>query len=118
MLFPDFRKERHSVSHLVCHLVFVTKYRRKVFDDAAIDWLQGHFRKVCEGLGCDLIACDGEVDHVHVMLEYPPKLAVSVGRAWAWKSGNAQSVSAVTPEGVWEGSPADFASAFGKENFE
>jgi hypothetical protein len=47
-----------------------------------------------------------------------PKLAVSVGRAWAWKSGNAKSVSAVTPKGVWEGSPAEFASVFGKENFE
>jgi GDP-D-mannose 3',5'-epimerase len=32
-------------------LVCVTKYRRAVFDDAAILWLQGHCKKVCEG--CD-----------------------------------------------------------------
>jgi len=75
--FPDFRKERHSVSKLVCHLVFVTRYRRKVFDDAAIEWLQGHFAKVCVSLECALLACDGEADHVHLMVEYPPKQAVS-----------------------------------------
>jgi putative transposase len=77
VLFPDFRKERHSVSKLVCHLVFVTKYRRKVFDDSAIEWLQGHFAKVCETLDCQLLACDGESDHVHLLVEYPPKHAIS-----------------------------------------
>jgi putative transposase len=78
VLFPDYRKERHSVSKLVCHLVFVTKYRRKIFDDTAIKWLQGHFAKVCTTLGCQLLACDGERDHIHLMVEYPPKLSISV----------------------------------------
>jgi len=63
---------------LVCNLVFVTKYRRKILDDAALLWLQRHNRKVCETMGCQLIACDGEADHIHIMLEYPPKLSISV----------------------------------------
>jgi transposase len=45
-------------------LVCVTKYRRRIFDSAALNWLAGHFRKVCETVDCRLIASDGEADHV------------------------------------------------------
>ena len=74
----DFRRERHSVSRLTVHLVCVTKYRRKVFDAGALEWLQGHFAKVCETMGCALLACDGEADHLHAIIEYPPKVSISV----------------------------------------
>ena len=73
----DFRRERHSVSRLTVHLVCLTKYRRKVFDAGALEWLQGHFAKVCETMGCNLLACDGEADHLHAVIEYPPRLSIS-----------------------------------------
>ena len=73
----DFRRERHSVSRLTVHLVCVTKYRRKVFDEAALGWLRDHFAKVCDTMRCELLACDGEADHLHAIVEYPPKLSVS-----------------------------------------
>ena len=73
----DFRRGRHSLSRLTVHLVCVTKYRREVFDAAALEWLQGHFAKVCETMGCDLLACDGEADHLHAIIEYPPKVSIS-----------------------------------------
>jgi len=34
-------------------------------------------RKVCETVDCRLIASDGEADHVHMLVEYPPKVSVS-----------------------------------------
>jgi putative transposase len=74
----DFRRERYSVSRLTVHLVCVTKYRRKVFDAKALEWLQGHFAKVCGAMGCDLLACDGEADHLYAIVEYPPKVSISV----------------------------------------
>lgn len=74
----EYRRGRHSVSRLVCHLVFVAKYRRRVFDAAALEWLQRHFAKVCDTMECALLACDGEADHVHLLVEYPPKHSVSV----------------------------------------
>ena len=72
-----FRRERNSVSRLVIHLVCVTKYRRKVFDGLALGWLQAHCAKVCSLMGARLIALDGEADHAHLLIEYPPKLSVS-----------------------------------------
>ena len=59
------------------HLVFVTKYRRKVFDAAAIARLREIFAKICADFGARLVEMDGERDHVHLMVKYPPKVAVS-----------------------------------------
>src|SRR3954447_3958659 len=73
----DFRRDRQSASRLTAHLVCVTKYRRTVFDAAALAWLQDHFAKVCETMGCVLLGCHGEADHLHAIIEYPPKVAVS-----------------------------------------
>ncbi|WP_341744680.1 IS200/IS605 family transposase [Azonexus hydrophilus] len=59
------------------HLVFVAKYRRKVFDGDAIQRLRTIFGKVCADFEAQLIEMDGEDDHVRLLVEYPPKLAVS-----------------------------------------
>jgi putative transposase len=73
----DFRRERHSVSRLAVHLVCVARHRREVFDAEALEWLQSHVAKVCDTMGCDLLACDGEADHLHAIVEYPPKVSIS-----------------------------------------
>jgi putative transposase len=74
----DFRRERHSVSKLTVHLVCVTKYRRRILDAAALEWLKGHFTSVAGKMSCELLAADGEADHVHLLVEYPPRLSISV----------------------------------------
>jgi len=59
------------------HLVFVTKYRRNVFTAAILDDLRGVFASVCADFGAELVEFDGEDDHVHLLVNYPPKVAVS-----------------------------------------
>ena len=59
------------------HLVFVTKYRRHVFDADAIQRLRLHFASVCKDFEAQLVEMDGEDDHVHLLVNYPPKVAVS-----------------------------------------
>ena len=73
----DIRRGRSCVSALHVHLVFVAKYRRKVFDGPAIEALREIFGKVCADFGAELRACDGEDDHVHLLVQYPPKVSVS-----------------------------------------
>lgn len=73
----DIRRGRHCVFAMHVHLVFVAKYRRKVFDAAAIDSLRAIFAKVCTDFEAVLVEMDGESDHVHLLVEYPPKVAVS-----------------------------------------
>ena len=59
------------------HLVFVTKYRRHVFDADAMEYLRGHFARVCEKAGATVAEMNGEDDHVHLLVEYPPNVQLS-----------------------------------------
>lgn len=59
------------------HLVFVTKYRRKVFTQEVMRELKLVFGNVCKDFDAQLIEFDGEKDHVHLLVNYPPKVAVS-----------------------------------------
>ena len=59
------------------HWVFLAKYRRKVFDGDAIERLREIFTRVCLDFESQLVEMDGEHDHVHLLVEYPPKVAVS-----------------------------------------
>lgn len=59
------------------HLVFVTKYRRGVFTKKILDDLRTIFDSVCRDFEAELIEFDGEDDHVHLLLNYPPKVAIS-----------------------------------------
>jgi putative transposase len=73
----DYRTGRHVVYMLHVHLVFVTKYRRDVLSEAAIHDLKRIFAKVCHDFEAELVECDGEDDHVHLLVHYPPKVALS-----------------------------------------
>ncbi len=66
-----------SVSALHVHLVFVTKYRRNVFDGDAIQRLKVIFDKVCTDFEARLVDMNGEAEHVHLLINYPPKHSVS-----------------------------------------
>jgi len=71
------RRGRTCVSLLHVHLVFVTKYRRKVFTKAILREMENIFSNVCEDFGAELVEFNGEFDHVHLLVNYPPKIAIS-----------------------------------------
>ena len=58
------------------HLVFVAKYRRKVFTKEILDDMQVIFEEVCSKFEAQLVEFDGEC-HVHLLVVYPPKVAIS-----------------------------------------
>jgi putative transposase len=72
----DLNRRRHSVSALHVHLVFVTKYRRKVFDRDALNRIKKLFADICLQVNADLVEMDGERDHVHLLVRYPPALSI------------------------------------------
>ena len=73
----NIRHGRHCIFKLHVHWVFVAKYRRRVFDAQAIDLLRGIFDNVCSDAHATRVQMDGEDDHVHLLVQYPPKVAVS-----------------------------------------
>ncbi len=73
----DIRHGRHCVFNMHVHLVFVTKYRREVFTKTILDELRPIFATVCKDFEAALVEFDGEDDHVHLLVNYPPKVAIS-----------------------------------------
>ena len=73
----DYRTGRHCIFLLHAHLVFVTKYRRDVLSEPAIADLSAIFAKVCEDFDARLVECNGEDDHVHLLVEHPPQVSIS-----------------------------------------
>src|SRR3990167_8887288 len=73
----DIRHGRHCIFKIHVHLVFVTKYRRTVFTKEVINDLREIFAKVCADFEAELVEFDGEHDHVHLLVNYPPKAAIS-----------------------------------------
>jgi putative transposase len=73
----DYRRGRSVVSALNVHLVFVTKYRRGVLNGEHLDTLREVFTSVCADFGAELVEMDGEDDHVHLLVGYPPNVAVA-----------------------------------------
>jgi putative transposase len=73
----QFRRERHSVTDLKIHLVCVTKYRRSVFTAESLGVIEKSFQEVAKKMDFQVIEFNGEENHVHSLIEYPPKLSVS-----------------------------------------
>ena len=80
-LFAEpFRHDSHIrliVNPLHVHLVFVTTHRRGVPGPDMLHCCQDAMRKACADVGAELREFSGEDDHVHLLAEYPPKVAVS-----------------------------------------
>ena len=65
---------RHCIFNLYVHLVFVTKYRRHVFTQTILKDMGRLFSEICLKFEAELIEFDGEEDHVHLLVSYPPKI--------------------------------------------
>ena len=71
------RRGRHCVFNLHVHLVFVAKYRRKVFTKKSLQDLREIFDDICHKMGVELIEFEGERDHVHLLIHYLPTHSIS-----------------------------------------
>ena len=67
----------HSVFLLYYHLIMVTKYRRRVFDDPISSRGKEIFEYIAPNYGIVLEEWNHDADHVHVMFRAQPKSEIS-----------------------------------------
>jgi len=114
----EIRTGRHCVFLLHVHLVFLTKYRKPVFEKEHLDSLKKIFAKICRGFEAELVAFNGEADHVHLLVNYPPKVTVSklVNSLKGASSGKLKRLYPELKRYYWENalwSPSYFAGSCG-----
>lgn len=75
--YSNIRTGRHCIFLMHAHLAFVTKYRHHVFTDRHLNRMEEIMRAVCADFETELVEFDGESSHVHLLVNFPPKVAVS-----------------------------------------
>jgi putative transposase len=58
-------------------LVFVTKFRHRVFGDRHLARMEDIMRAVCADFETELVEFNGENNHVHLLVNFPPKVALA-----------------------------------------
>jgi putative transposase len=66
------------VYQLHAHIVLVPKYRRKVMSERVSALLREAFLEVCAHFDATLEEFETDEDHAHLLVTYPPKVALSV----------------------------------------
>jgi putative transposase len=73
----DYRHGSHTVSRLSAHIVFVTKYRKKVLTGDIQVRCRELIKQVCDSEDVSILKGALSKDHVHILIEYRPSLSIS-----------------------------------------
>ncbi len=72
-----YRSGSHTKTRLTVHLVWVTKYRYAVLEGAVKSRCRELLRQDCNAHSIFILKGVVSKDHVHMHIEYPPKLSIS-----------------------------------------
>ena len=73
----DTKSLAHTKWNCKYHIVFAPKYRRKVFYESKRLEIGQILRQLCEWKGIVIIEAEVCPDHIHMLIEIPPKFSVS-----------------------------------------
>lgn len=74
----DYNRGGHSKCSMKVHIIFVTKYRKKIFkSDKRADDVKQFLHDAIKKYGYEMIQMETDKDHVHILLAYSSKIAVS-----------------------------------------
>ncbi len=77
LMNDDWRNGRHVVYRLPAHIVLVPKYRKRVMTERVSAELEAAFAETCSHFGATVDAFETDDDHAHLLVSYPPKVALS-----------------------------------------
>ena len=73
----DQRRNSHSLTRFTAHLVWVTKYRYPVLKGDIKSRCREFIIQICDAEDVQILKGVVSKDHVHMHIEYPPKLSIS-----------------------------------------
>ena len=73
----NYRKTSHSTYDLKYHIVWITKYRKKVLTGEVAKKVRELIREICKANDIEIIKGHVSKDHVHLFLSIPPYLSIS-----------------------------------------
>lgn len=70
-------RNANAVFRLVYHLVLVTKYRRRILTGDVVTRASAIIADLAVAWGGAMLECNGEADHLHALLDVPPRVRPS-----------------------------------------
>ena len=74
----EYRYGSHTVYSIEYHFVWVTKYRYKVLTGDVALRVRELVRQTCDRFEIQILQGVVSKDHVHIHIEYPPSLSISI----------------------------------------
>jgi putative transposase len=73
----NYRKSSHTVYDIKYHIVWITKYRKKVLSGIIAERVRELIREICKSNDVEIIKGHVAKDHIHIFVSVPPHLSVS-----------------------------------------
>ena len=73
----NYRKTSHSTYDCKYHIVWITKYRKKVMVGSVAERVRELVRGICKEHEVEIIKGHVSRDHIHLFVSVPPHLAIS-----------------------------------------
>ena len=73
----NYRKTSHTTYDCKYHIVWITKYRKKVMVGIVAERVRELIRQICKENEVDILKGHVSKDHVHLFVSVPPHLAIS-----------------------------------------
>ncbi len=73
----EYRHGSHTISRLSAHIVWVTKYRKKVLTGDIQIRCRDLIKQICDSEDVSILKGAVSKDHVHILIEYSPSLGIS-----------------------------------------
>jgi putative transposase len=77
MSTTKYNKSRRATFNITLHIIFVTKYRRKVLTNAMLESLEFYFKEILSNWNCQMLEFNGESDHIHMLVSIKPDKRIS-----------------------------------------
>lgn len=72
-----FQKLSHTIWHCQYHIVWVPKYRFRILTGQVGREVANCIRAFSEQKGCQIVELNVQIDHVHLLVNVPPKVSIS-----------------------------------------
>ena len=72
-----YQHRRHNKNLLMAHLIFVTKYRKKLFYGSVRESIKQRFFEICTMNHWYIIRMETDKDHIHILVQYNPADSVT-----------------------------------------
>ena len=73
----NYRKTSHTTYDYKYHIVWITKYRKRVLEGLLAERVRDLLRQICKENEVEIIKGHVSKDHIHLFVSVPPHLAIS-----------------------------------------